>query len=332
MSVFSSSAAGWRLVFRRPAIPLAEIAWRWSVAAAFWSLLFFLLIEYASTLPVRNLDRFLLSTGQPVLAWIAAGRIFSGSVSRFNEAIFFLGIAITAAWIVLASVGRSATLGAMMQELGIACDVESSSESAFSLAGLNLLRALIAFATFAAAVGAFVLLTAISRSTRISPGGAGRLWIALLCLLWMTWLLLNWVLSVAAIFVVKDSLRVFPAISATLYWWGEKLGAVFAAGTWFGLARTGAFMAACGAFFIVLGLGSVAGPGVTFVGAVFVIASYCAVADFIYIGRMAAYISMFREEPGPASAAVSGILPHDGGSAAVDKNELILSDTPLPAN
>jgi hypothetical protein len=145
----------------------------------------------------------------------------------------------------------------------------------------------------------------------------------------MAWLLLNWILSVAAIFVMKDSAPPFSAIGATINWWGEELRGVLAAASWFGLAHTGAFIVAYGAFFVMLVIGRVAGPLPAFFGMLFVIAMYCTVADFIYIGRMAAYVSMFRDEPPPLTVADT-ILPSDGGS--VDKSELILSDVPLPAN
>jgi hypothetical protein len=331
MSAFSPSAAGWRLVFRRPAIPLAEIAWRWSVAAAFWFLLALLLLEYADTLPVRKLDRFLLGTQQPVLAWIAARRIFSGSALRLADSWFLLAIAMTAAWIVVASVGRSVTLKAIMRELGVGADWDVLPQHIFSIAGLNFLRALVTFTALMAVVGAFLAVSGISVSTHMPGTSAGHLWIALVWLLGMAWLLLNWILSTAAVFVVKDSVGMFEAIGATMNWWGEKLGAVLAAASWFGVAHTGAFIAAYGAFFILLGVGRVLGPGPAVLGIVLVIAVYCAVADFLYIGRMAAYVSMFRSEPEQLASA-SVILPSDQGPAAIDASELILSDVPLPAS
>ncbi len=38
MSSFSPTAEGFRLIFRRLAIHFAEIAWRWTFAAAAWLL------------------------------------------------------------------------------------------------------------------------------------------------------------------------------------------------------------------------------------------------------------------------------------------------------
>ncbi len=119
MRPISPIVAGIRLVFRHPSIPLAEIAWRWSFAAAAWFLSAMYLFEYADSLPVNTVDRLLLATQHPVLITRAIRRIFEGSAFRFTEAGVLLAIALILAWIVLASVGRAATVKALMDEFGI---------------------------------------------------------------------------------------------------------------------------------------------------------------------------------------------------------------------
>jgi len=116
MGLASPTAAGFRLVFRRPAVPLAEIAWRWSFGAAAWFLSAMYLFEYADSLPVNTVDRLLLATQQPMLIARAIRRIFEGSAFRFTQAGVLLAIALTLAWIVLASAGRAATGNVLMDE------------------------------------------------------------------------------------------------------------------------------------------------------------------------------------------------------------------------
>ena len=64
-----------------------------------------------------------------------------------------------------------------------------------------------------------------------------------------------------------------------------------------------------------------------------IVLAYCAVADFLHIGRLAAYVAAVRGGEGIASAEPAvqppGALPNE--SAAVDPGELILSDVPLSA-
>jgi hypothetical protein len=56
MRPISPTAEGFKLVFRRPSIPLAEIAWRWSFAAAAWFLSAMYLFVYADTLSLNTVD------------------------------------------------------------------------------------------------------------------------------------------------------------------------------------------------------------------------------------------------------------------------------------
>src|SRR5260221_13123132 len=86
MSSFSPTAEGFRLIFRRTAIPLAEIAWRWTFATAAWLLGITFLLGYMGSLPVRAAARLLLWTQQPALISRALQRIFSRSGFRFTEA------------------------------------------------------------------------------------------------------------------------------------------------------------------------------------------------------------------------------------------------------
>src|ERR1700751_4214408 len=119
MSSFSPTAEGFRLIFRRRAIPLAEIVWRWTFGTAAWLFGTFFLLEYMGSLPVNAVDRLLLGTQQPVLISRALQRIFHGSAFRFIEAGIVVLIGLAIAWIVLASLGRAATLAALLEEFGI---------------------------------------------------------------------------------------------------------------------------------------------------------------------------------------------------------------------
>src|SRR5713226_6295414 len=99
MSSFSPTAEGFRLIFRRLAIPFAETAWRWPFATAAWLLGAFFLLEYMGSLPVTAADRLLLGTQQPVLISRALQRIFHGSAFRFTEAGIVLSVGLAIAWI-----------------------------------------------------------------------------------------------------------------------------------------------------------------------------------------------------------------------------------------
>jgi hypothetical protein len=108
---------------------------------------------------------------------------------------------------------------------------------------------------------------------------------------------------------------------------------VLVAGIWFGLIHGGAFLTACSAAFTVLGVGQILGTGPTLFLEVVVIAVYCAIADLLYIGRLTAYLTIIRRGDSLDFREPQLPPPIFPGTerTAIDQNELILSDVPLPA-
>jgi hypothetical protein len=330
MDAFSATAEAFRLIFRRPAIALAEIAWRWSLAVAAWFLGVVFLLEYVNSLPVNTADRLLLASRQPTLVWRALERILHGSGLRFTESGIVLGIGLVVAWIILASLGRAATLKAVIAHLGVGYRSGAGANLFASLVGLNFLRATVAGTGVVAAIGATLITSGIWASTHLSVAGAVRLWLFLVFLVGMACIVLNWVLSVAAMVVAENSLATFPAIVAAVGWFRERLGSVLAIGSWFGLAHTGAFLVAAAAAFTLFAMAAALGPGATLFLLFLIVALYSATADFLYIGRLVAYLAI---DGGERSAAETSNVAPPGGpsSSAVDQSELIVCDVPWSA-
>ncbi len=327
----SPTAEGFRLIFRRPSIPLAEIVWRWSFAAAFWFLSASFLVEYADSLPANKVDRLLLGTRQPELILRALHRILHGSALRFTSSSIVLTIGLLIVWIVLSSLGRATTLKAMMDGLEVTPSTSARWGTISSLLALNFLRAANALVAIVAAIGTVFIASGFWASTHMSASDAARLWLLLLLLVWTAWGMLNWILSTSSLFVAIDRVSAFTAISSTIGWYRDRLGSILAAGIWFWLIHGGAFLTACSAAFTVLGMAQILGSGPTFFLEVVIIAAYCAVADLLYIGRLTAYLAIIRrgdsvDLPEPESPPPTSPLTE---RTAIDQSELILSDIPL---
>lgn len=332
MTAFSSTRKGFGLIFRRPAIPFAEIAWRWSVGVTAWLLGSAFLFGYASTLPVNTLDRLLLGTQQPELVLRALQRIFHGSGLRFTESGILVVVLIAFAWIALGSVGRTATVRAMVEEWSLFSPASSLQGSARSIMGLNFLRAASTLTAIVAGAGAVFFASGVWASTHVSMVSAVRLWMLLVFLSWLTWAILNWVLATASLFVVADGRDAFGAVAAAARWCMERLWSVVAAGIWFRIAHVAAFAVLCMVEFALIGLADDLGAGPVVFLSVSVFAVYCVVADALYIGRLAAYLWLSREDE--VSERIKGgnaPLPSPT-SFAIDQNELILSDIPVSAS
>ncbi|HZQ17726.1 MAG TPA: hypothetical protein VFA90_03310 [Terriglobales bacterium] len=330
MRTFSPTVNGFRLIFRRPFVPIAEIAWRWSFAIAAWFLCDAFLLEYAKTLPVDSVDRLLLATRQPVLIMRALQRIFHGSELRFTESGILLAIGVVVAWIVLGAVGRIVTLGAIAEELHVT-RTGVSKTGIPSLMTLSFLRVSITLAALVTAFGSAFAASGVWASTHLSVVNALRLWVVFLFFVWIAWAVLNWLLASACIFVVADGQSAFDAIAATINWTQERLWSIIGAGVWFGIAHAVVFALAGGASFAVLGFADFLGPNLVVLLEFAITAAYFALADSLYIGRLAAYFSLVREDEISALVTKEKEPISGPGTSAIDQTELILSDVPLPA-
>lgn len=329
MNSFSPTSHGFRLAFRRPSIALAEIAWRWSFAASAFTLIWLFFREYFASLPVTRVDRLLLASNQPVLISRALHRIFSGSAFRFTEAGVLVALTLAIAWIALASLGRAATVNAILEQL----DFESAPpHSPFSsLAFLHFLRASVALAAIAGAIGAVFLSSSFWSYTHISVESASRAFFLMLFATWLAWCILNWFLSLSTIFVVTERVPALSSLSESVELFHRRPGPIIVTGILFGLIHLGAFLSATSAAFVALSTLGAASPALAWLSQFVIIAAYCAIADCLYTARMAAYVFIMRApEPAPFVSAptVSPLAPI---STSIDPDELILSDVPLPA-
>src|SRR5262245_27296691 len=82
MAAWSPTLEGFRAMFRRPSLSLAEIIWRFTFGAAACVLLGLAALAYLDTLPVTRTDLVMLRTGHPVLVSRAIAHIFHGSALR----------------------------------------------------------------------------------------------------------------------------------------------------------------------------------------------------------------------------------------------------------
>jgi len=333
---------GFRAIFRRPSFGLAEIAWRWSFGAAAGLLLAFSFFQYLDTLPVSKGDLLLLRTSQPVLISRALLHILRGSAFRVVETGVMLVLTLGTAWIVVASLARAATLNALLahfRERAVSTSAQEV-EKHWRLRSLFALNSFRLGTTLAATVGclaAVLLGGAVTRPSDPAPGSALLVFLTMTLLVWFAWSTLNWFFSLAAVFVVADCEDTFGAIAAAVDLCRTRSGSVFAAGTWFGLAHLTAFVIASSVVAFPLGFAAVLPAGVVLGGVLLVTLIYFAITDFLYMGRLAAYVAIAEMPDTPAAAEIAPpLLPHGGAhldrnihsSPAVDASELILSDVP----
>lgn len=289
---------------------MAEIAWRWSFGLAAAGLLLFTLLEFFDTLPVSNRDVWFLRSRHPLLIWQALARIFQGSGPRLVLAGLIVVPALAVAWVLLSSLGRGATLEGLV---GNFRDAETGDTPCLpaklrfgSLAGLNFLRLAATFAAIAGCLGAVLIGSSASPKSNPSPGAALLIVLTVGMMVGLAWSVLNWFLSLAAVFVVEGGEDTFGALACAVNLCRTRGGSVVAAGTWFGLAHVAAFFVAASAVGFPLAFAGLLPAGMVLGGVLLVALLYFAVTDFLYVGRMAAYVAILElppPEPAPVPVA-----------------------------
>jgi hypothetical protein len=356
MAGISPTLEGFRAAFRRPSLTFAEMAWRWTVGAVACTLFLFSFIEYLDTLPVTHGDATLLSTRQPLLVGRAISHILRGSLNRAVFAVLFEALALALLWIIVASLGRAATVRALIthfrRDVNTNTDLtgsvhETADEDARDRHGenrdsvrpckfralltLNFLRVAVALAALLAFAGAAILASFTSSAKSPQPGMAFILFLLLAGLIFTVWPVLNWILSLASIFSIRDGADALEALAAAGTFSRDRAGPVFAVSTWTGIAHLVALSVAGTAVSLPLAFIQFVPPRLIIAAIVLLTLAYFAIVDWLHIARLAGYVCIAELPDSVAIPALLSAPPSTGEGplqSAMDLDEPILSDLP----
>jgi len=191
---------------------------------------------------------------------------------------------------------------------------------------LNFLRIAVGVAGIVGILGAAILAGFASPDKHPRPGLAFLLFVPMAGLVWFAGSSLNWVLSLAGMFAVRDREDAVGAITSAVALCRERMGAVAAVSTWTGLAHLVAFFGASSVVAMPLGLSGVLPWRLVVLGMLVITLAYFVIADWLYTARLAGYVcivEMPEELPMPLPPPV---VPPP--TATIDRDELILSDVP----
>jgi hypothetical protein len=341
MSHVSPTLEGFRAAFRRPSLTFAEIAWRWAVGSSATVLFIFYGIEYLDTLPVSSADAWLLSTRQPALVGRAIEHILRGSLPRAVFAALVAALALSLLWIVASSFGRLATTRALLDYFRRDVAEDDSNHNSEltdvprprpirSLLDLNFLRLAVILAAALALTGAAILVSFLSTRTTPRPGLAFTVFLPIAALVLLAAWTLNWWLSLAAVLAVRDGETALGSLSAAVTYYREHAGAISTVSTWTGLAHLVALSVFGTAASFPLAFLQIAPSGLIIAGVILATLLYLAVADWLYIARLAGYVFIAEMPNALVETTPNPILiaPFEAPAlpTAVDRDEPILSD------
>lgn len=182
---------------------LAEIVWRWIFGLIALLVLAFAVLAYLKSIPVPAPALWLMSTG--VRPMISLGLLYAlrgtGWVATKISLVVFPPLVLL--WIFLASLGRAATLQPMFM---FRTEQQSQHQQApwSWLLGLGFLRSTLWLAANVACAGALIFAFAASGESVESVGLPLLIFLLLTTVILTLWAALNWLLSLAAIFVVRN--------------------------------------------------------------------------------------------------------------------------------
>jgi hypothetical protein len=358
-----------RTIFRRPSLGFAEVTWRWTFGAAGWALLTLSLLEYLNTLPVTSGDVLFLRSRHPFLVSQAVAHIIAGSGERVVAAAVIVGIALVILWIICSSVGRAATIRPLLDHFA-ALNVPSSPSipGAFTVAqeskpwhlrllfGLNFLRVTLVLAGLLSLISSSIIAGLVSTPAHPRPGLSFLIFLPLAVMVVLFWSSMNWFLSIASIFVLRDGSDVLDSLASAVEFCLRRARAVSWSSTVFGTCHLVVFMLASSAIVFPMAFVGIL-PSWVILGAVILLTlAYFVVVDFFYVGRLAAYVriletpeAVYSVSPPPTpetlppleqatgshatiSASISEHAAHDSAAwpPIPASDDDILSDVPLP--
>ncbi len=293
----SPVSEGFRRAFREPAIVLAEIAWRWTFGLAALALAAGSLFAYLAMLPVSKFELLALRGHTRWLIADAAGHILHGG-PRLVRVVAIVLPAIFMLWVAAASLGRAATLKALLRR-----------EASVALApqfGLNFLRAGVALASVVGCLGAAILAgRAAAGPGGVRPGVFLVIFGALGTAIALVRSRVNWFLCLGAIPAARDGHDTFTAIGEAGGLFRRHPGTFAGAGAVFGTIHGVLFAFTTVVCLLAPSLAGKVPPGVTLFLLAGITLAYFAAVDFLYIARLAAYVAIDEGDRMPPPVAVA---------------------------
>jgi hypothetical protein len=281
---------GWRAITQTPSLILCEIAWRWTFGVALWAVLAYIALTSLGQVRITDTEIKLIRALDPYASSYVLLRVLNAIVPVVVQVFLYTLPALVVLWIAAATVGRAATLKALLGEC--ARKVRWS-----ALVGVNLLRVAVLFAAVLAFAGTSILIGRMFRSEPELLGVAILLGLGVNLLILSAWSLLNWFLSLAPIFVMRDGAGTFGAFGSSLDLFRERSGAYMGAAIVLGLVRLVLITVVSVLSVVPLGMIGTSPTMAVIVAGVTLAVIYWALTDAVQIWRIAAYVSLAVNEP-----------------------------------
>lgn len=309
--------AGLRAVVRRPALALGEIAWRWAFGAAAWTLVILAVRRIFAHVDITRAELLLARHSDVFLIADAGAHIIVQVLPQLARECLVLAPAIAVLWIAAATLGRAITLQSLFSTIVIPREDVPADPRALRLSdagaleprdlhfgpllALHFLRAVFTLAALIALLGA-LFLTGLAMPAQ-NPAAAALVGILVAAVIGFFWSVVNWFLALAPIWIVREGHPALRSIADSVDFYRRVSGPYVGIASCFGLLRAAALVAA----FVAALLTSRATLAISIALCLVIALIYFAVADILYIARLAAFVAL--DESSQLSAVSSQPMP-----------------------
>jgi hypothetical protein len=284
MSRSQAVRTGFTEILKQPAVLAAELAWRWAFAVTGWMLATYALLIFLKSLPVSDAQLLGLSGIIPGTVGYALASIFAGSGPKMVKVIVVLAMGMAVLWWFAASVGRTVTLRALMP----------GRDARFAdMFRLHAVRVVMALVVALAYVGSIML----ASSYAAANARFRMVFWPLVILIVIAWSSLSWYLTLAPVVATRNTGGTLRAIFDAAIFSRER-GSQFAwVSFFFGLVRFSMFIAGLFVFLFVLSIALQLPAAAAIVLLALYAGVYSAVATFLHLARLAAYVRIVEWQP-----------------------------------
>ncbi|HVJ05184.1 MAG TPA: hypothetical protein VM578_05910 [Candidatus Saccharimonadales bacterium] len=303
---------GFRLLRHEPALFAMELLWRWSFGLGLLALCFFAYARLRQAVLLSDADQLALAGQDPFAVAEAAKNILAEAMPLLLRTFVQIFSVASILWIACAALGRGIITRLMVRRLAADYSVTIASDAPrwTTFAILMFARVLMLLILVIGYLGGVIVAGMVS-SPKQNPVVSGLIVFASLSLAVVIWSYVNWVLSLAPIFVVRDALSPVDSVVAAIAFIRRNSPRLTAISLWNGTAR--------GVIATLISIAGVSTAALHFalpswaISALLVLETlvYFVVSDVFLVGRLAAYSSVAARElafsPG-LSADHSGII------------------------
>jgi len=318
MPRIDASREGLRIVKSEPLLFPLELLWRWSFALGALGIIFLAMRPLVAAVQLTQMDKEMLASHNPDMIAGVLGDIVADLLPVIGTVLAWALPALALLWAAAVTVGRAVTARIILRKI---VDESAHPLAAWTgarwraMTGISMGRVFMGMILFIGYVGAIFIARWAQGLVppRMSPLVSPLVFLSVFSISVGVWTVVNWFLSLAPLFVVRDGSDTLTAVAQAIHLTQTRGPELRNVAIWNGLIRS-----VCAALFMIAGavcipLARSAPEWVSGGLGTAIFVGYCVVSDYLLLVRFASYgvIAMYETQMDSPGAERSFANRHD---------------------